>query len=105
MNNAKICVPVVTFSMNDIIKFLENIEQGFKRTISWNKQRSEITTQPKNNNLDYRIDSTFKNIVKLFKLSFKNGNENLKRDLFDRYYMPVVEIKDFNTLVDNKPFF
>ena len=37
VNNAKICVPVVTFSMNDIIKFLENIEQGFKRTISWNK--------------------------------------------------------------------
>ena len=27
--------------------FLENIEQGFKKTISWNKHRSEITTQTK----------------------------------------------------------
>ena len=26
------------------IKFLENIKQGFKRTISWNQYRSEITT-------------------------------------------------------------
>ena len=50
INNAKLYVPVVTLSVNDNIKFLENIKQGFKRTISWNKYRSEITTQPKNNN-------------------------------------------------------
>ena len=47
INNAKPYVPVVTLSINDNIKFLENIKQGFKRTISWNKYRSEITTQPK----------------------------------------------------------
>ena len=41
---------------NDNIKFLENIKLGFKTTISWNKYRSEITKQPKNNNLDYLID-------------------------------------------------
>ena len=35
MNHAKLYVPVVTFSINDNIKFLENIKQGFKRTISW----------------------------------------------------------------------
>ena len=29
--------PVVTLPINDNIKFLENIKQGFKRTISWNK--------------------------------------------------------------------
>ena len=43
--------PVVTLSINDNIKFLENIKQGFKRTTSWNKYRSEITTQTENNNL------------------------------------------------------
>ena len=43
--SAKLYVPVVTLSINDNIKFLENIKQGFKRTISWNKYRSEITTQ------------------------------------------------------------
>ena len=36
---------VATLSINDDIKFLENIKQGFKKTISWNKFRSEITTQ------------------------------------------------------------
>ena len=62
INNAKLYVPVVTFSIYDNIKFLENIKQGFKRTISWNKYKYEITTQPKNNILDYLIDPTFRNI-------------------------------------------
>ena len=92
-------------SINSNIKFLENIKQLFKRTISWNKYRSKIITQPKNINLDYLIDLTFKNICILFVLSFKNGDNDPKRKYFDKYYMPLVEIKDFNTLIYNKPFF
>ena len=34
INNAKLYMPVVTLSINGNIKFLENIKQGFKRTIS-----------------------------------------------------------------------
>ena len=104
-NNATFDVPVVTLIINYKIKFLENIKQGFKRTISWNNFRSEITTQPKKNNMDYLIDSTFVNINKLFALSLKNSNDNPTRDSFDEYYMPSVEIKDFNALIDNKQFF
>ena len=100
-------------TVNDNKKFLENIKPGFKRLISWNKYRSEITTQPKNNNLDYLIDPIFININGLFVLSFKTGNDDPTRNSFDdptrnsfdEYYMPLVEIKDFNALVDNKPFF
>ena len=94
IENAKLYIPVVTLSINDNIKFLEKIKQGFKRTISSNKYRSEITTQEKNNNLGYLIDPTFRNINRLFALSFKNGD-----------YKPLVEIKDFNALIDNKMFF
>ena len=79
--------------MNDNIKFLENIKQGFKRTISWNKYRSKITTQPKNNNLDYLIDLTFRNINRLVVLSLKKGNDDPTRDSFDEYYMLLVQIK------------
>ena len=42
--STKLYVLVVTLSSNHNIKFLENIKQGFQRTISWNKYRSEITT-------------------------------------------------------------
>ena len=89
--------------INDNIKFLENIKQVFKREISWNKYRSEITTQRKSNNLDYLIDLSFRHINRLFVLLFKNGYDDPTRNSFDEYYMPLVEIEDFNALIDKKP--
>ena len=41
------------------------MKQEFKRIISWNKYRPEITTLPKTNNLDYIIDPKFRNIDRL----------------------------------------
>ena len=46
INKAKLYVPVLTFFINDNIKFLENIKQGFKRRI-WNNYRPERITQPR----------------------------------------------------------
>ena len=60
INYPKLYVAVITFSIDDNIKLLEKIKQQIKRTISWNKYRFEITTQPKNNNLDYLVDPKFK---------------------------------------------
>ena len=37
INNANFYVPVVTLSINNNIKFLENEKQGFRRTVSSNK--------------------------------------------------------------------
>ena len=37
--------------------------------------------------------------------SLKNGDDDPARYSFDRYYMSLVEIKDFNALIDSKPFF
>ena len=104
MTSTKHYVPVVTLSFNDNIKSLENIKEGFKRTISSNKYRSEITTKSKNNNLNYLIDPTFRNINRLFVISFKNGDDDTTRNSFGKYYMSLVEIKNFNALIDNKPF-
>ena len=61
ITSTKSFVSIVTLFISDNIKFLKNIKQGFKRTVSWNKSRSEITTRPKDN-LDYMIDPTFRNI-------------------------------------------
>ena len=92
-------------SINDNIKFLENLNQGFKRTVYLNKYRPEISTQPDNNNLDYIINPTFKHISRLFVQLFKIGDNELTRGSFDKYYMSLVEIKDFNALIDNKLLF
>ena len=41
----------------------------------------------------------------MFVLLFKNGNDDPTRNSFDEYYMPLVKIKHFDALIDNKPFF
>ena len=38
-------------------------------------------------------------------LSFKNGDDDPTRYSFDKYYIPLLEIEDFNAWINNKPFF
>ena len=52
----------------------------------------------------YLIDPTFKKVSRLFVLSFKNSANDLTRDSFDKYYLSLKKSKDFNALIDNKPF-
>ena len=47
-------------------------------------------------------DPTFTNVNRLFVLSFENEAD---RTSFLKYYVPKVEIKYFNVLIDIKPFF
>ena len=48
------------------------------------------------------IDPTFTKINRLFALSFENEND---RTSFSTYYVPNVQIKDINVLIDGKCFF
>ena len=102
IKDTKLYVPVVTLSAENDSKLLEQLKTGFKRTIKWNKYRSEMSNQTKNNNLNYLIDPTFTNVNRLFVLTFENDYD---RTSFSKYYVPKVEIKDLNVLIDGKPFF
>ena len=48
-------------------------------------------------------DLTFRNLNK-FVVSFRAGGNERTRNSFEKYYMPLLEIKDFNVLIDNNPF-
>ena len=99
----KFCV--LAEPQNFLPQTLSSSKVRFKRTIFCNKYRPEITTQTKNNNLDYLIHPILRNINRLFVLSFKYGDDDPTRGSLDKYYMPLVEVKDFNALIDNEPFF
>ena len=72
ITDTKLYVPVVTLSTEDNNNFLEQLKSGFKKTIKWNKYRSEMTNQIKTNNSNYLIDPTFNKVNRLFVLSFDN---------------------------------
>ena len=71
ITDTKLYVPA-TLSTEDDNKLLEQLKTGFKRTIKWNKYRSDMTKQTKTNNLNYLIDLTFNKVNRLFVLSFEN---------------------------------
>ena len=77
--DTKLYVPVVTLSKESDKKLLEQLKSGFKRTVKWNKYRSQITIQSNNNNLNYLIDPTFTKVNRLFVLSFERiaGENNI----------------------------
>ena len=101
IKDIKLYVQVVTLSAENDNKLLEQLKTGFKRIIKWNIYRSEMSNQTKNN-LNYLIDPTFTNVNRLFVLTFEN---EYYRTSFSKYYVPKVEIKEFNVLIDEKPFF
>ena len=89
ITDTKLYVPVVTLSTKDDNKFLEQLKSGFKRTIKWNKYRSEMTNQTKINYLNYLIDPTFTKVNRLFVLLFEKKED---RTSFSKYYVQKVEI-------------
>ena len=102
ITDTKLYVPVVTLSTENDKKLLEQLRTGFKRTTKWNKYRSEMTNHTKNNNLNYLIDVTFTKVNRLFVLSLENEND---RTTFSKYYVPNVQTKNFNVLIDGTSFF
>ena len=105
ITDVKLFVPVVSLSKENDIKLLEQLKTGFKRTIKWNKYRSQMIIQPQNSNLNYLIDPTFTSVNRLFVLSFPRNNNTDSRYSFSNYSVPNVKVNDFNVLIDGKSFF
>ena len=89
-------------STKDDNSFLEQLKSGFKRTINWNKYRSEMTNETKTNHLNHLIDPTFTKVNRIFVLLFENEED---RTSFSKYYVTKFKIKDYNMLIDGKSFF
>ena len=52
--------------------------------------------------LDFLTDPRFQGVNKLFVLSFNNDDS---RESHKQYYLPTVEITDYNVMIDGRNFF
>ena len=103
ITDTKLYAPVVTLSNQDDKKLLEQLKTRLQRPNKWNKYRSEMSNQTKNNNFSYLIDPKFIKVNRRFDLSFENEDDY--ENLFSKYDKPTVQIKDVNVLIDGKMFF
>ena len=102
INNTKLYVPAVTLSTQDNAKLLQQLKSGFKRTINWNKYQSDPKTYAQNRYLNHLVNPSFQGVNRLFLLSFENEND---RTSHSNCYLPKVEIKDYNVMIDGKNLF
>ena len=102
ITETKLYVPVVTLSTQDNAKLFQQLKSDFKRTIKWNKYELNIKTFVQNRYLNHLINPSFQSVNRLFVLSFENEND---RRSHSTYYLPKVEIKDYNVMIDGRNFF
>ena len=102
ITETKLYVPVVTLSTKDNEKLLQQLKSGLKKTINWNKYQSSIKTFAQNRYLNYLINPSFQGLNRFFVLPFENENG---RTSHSTYYLPKVEIKDYNVMIDGRNFF
>ena len=87
--------------IEDNAKLLEQLKSDLKRTINWNKYRTKISTEGVNQYLDFLIDPIFQGLNSLFVFSFENESD---KKVHTVYYLPKVEKKDYNNMIDRKKF-
>ena len=102
ITDTKLYVPVVTFSTQDNSKLLQQLKSGFKRVISWNKYSSKPELLAQNPNLNHLVEPSFHGVNRLFVLAFENDRQITSHS---GYYLPHVEIKDYNVMINGENFF
>ena len=102
ITNTKLYVPVVTLSTEENTKFLQQLKSGIKRVINWNKYLSKLELLAQNPNHNHLIEPSFQGVNRLFVLAFENDDD---RTSDDEYYLPTVEIKDYNIITNGENVF
>ena len=102
ITDTRLYVPVVTLSTQENTKLLQQLKSGFKRVINWNKYLSKPELLAQNPNRNHLVEPSFQGVNRLFVLAFENGNQ---RTSYGRYYLPTVEIKDYNIMINGEYFF
>ena len=102
ITDTKLYVPVVTLSTQENTKFFQQLKSGFKRVINWNKYLSKPELLAQNPNLNHLVEPSFQGVNRLFVLAFEN-DDNRTSD--DEYYLPTIEIKDYNIVINGENFF
>ena len=102
ITDTNLYVPVVTLLTKDNEKLLQQLGSGLKRVINWNKYLSRPELLPQNPNLNYFIEPRFQGVNRRFVLAFEN---DAQKKVHSGYYLPNVEIKNYNVMINRENFF
>ena len=102
ITNTKLYVPAIPLSTQDNSKLLQQLKSGFKRVINWSRYSSKPELLAQNPNLNHLVEPSFQGVNRLFVLAFENDTQ---RTSHSGYYLPNVEIKIYNAMINGENFF
>ena len=126
ITKTELYVPAVTLKTEDHNKLSQLLDNEFKRTIYRNQYKSKIedVTQPHNNNNYKRtvLDTAIQGVNRLSVMGFNDNDElqnnpnaeahisnshrnRVERNGYTKYFLPRVDIKDYNVLIDGRNFY
>ena len=92
----------MTLSTQENAKLLQQLKSGFKRVFNWNKYLSKPELLRRNPNLNHLVEPSFQGINGLLALAFEDDTQ---RTSHSGYYLPNVEIKNNNIMINGENFF
>ena len=110
ITSTQLYVPIVTLSTKDILNLTKQLNEVFKRSFYWNEYKSKVETKEADaNNLKrYPLNASFQGVNRLFALGFdnmSNGDNTVEIDSHRKYFLPRVDITNYNGLIDGRNFY
>ena len=113
ITDAKLYVPIVTFSIEDNSKSTKLLNEGFKRPIYWNEYKVtpnkivEIADGNDVKRIRELLDSSCQGVKRLFVLAYNNtaGNDQVSIDSYKKYILQRVKVDNYNIEIDGRNFY
>ena len=110
ITSTKLYVPIVTLSTKDNVNLRKQLNEGFKRSVNWYDYKSKIVTKHLDNDNTTRFlleNSLFLPLITLLKmlLVIQLTINRVQRDLHGKYFLPRVDITNYNVLTDSRNFY
>ena len=88
----------------------QQLNEGFKSSVYWNEYKSKIEAKEvdANNLKRFSLDASFQGVSKLHVFAYdntNNGNSKAERDSHRKYFLPRVNITNYNVLIDGRNFY
>ena len=106
ITDTKLYVPVVTLKTEDNAKLSKLLNEGFKRSVYWNKYKIILKDYAANENIRERLDASFQGVSKLFVIAYQRGDANyVNEEAFNKYFLPKITIEKYNVEIDGRNFY
>ena len=111
ITDTKLHVPIVTLSAKDSTNLAKQLNDGFNRSVYWNSYEAnpaKVIEQGKN---IYELhNASFQGVKILYFLAYfiaTGDNVDEEAGIKDnkKYFLPRVEIKNYNVLIDGRNFY